>query len=677
MYTLQIMLTFCAYSNNIGNKYIDIKEIIALLKQFCEVNAMDQDTNYFQLNFKFILMWIILLVVGFIYLITGIAHETLWYDESYSAAIITHSIQDIWRIAGSDSHPPLYFIVLKAISSIFGRTEFGLRIFSVFGVLALSALGIGPVRRIFGKGTGLIYSFIILILPVSLFMGQEARMYTWAAFCVTGCALYGYLAASLKKKYDWPMFGIFTVLAAYTHYYALLAAIITNILIFLWIFFKDRQQLKKYVITSCVSLAIYLPWVFVLAGQISRVSKDFWISPVTGTTIFNTLLYPFTLKFPPLPPLIYYAMPAFIITAFFVVKGFISIIKSGFSTGNAAAFALSVYLLTLLAGIIFSLLIRPVFIERYSVPVIGLLIVSAAFGITQFKSSGRMILACLLLLFSVSPFIVHINQYRLNGPLAEIKSFMKENIKQDDIFIHTDEHTNGLFTYYFPSHKQFLYQEPGYAPYSGMEAFSPDGSTGRDLTTFMKGHKNIWLVTRIGSPGLSAVNDLLSSGKLNVVGKVERFFITSSQYAFTLRRVEPGENKPKASVNKGTLKIKFDYLKDKPGPIYVYIFNKEGYMSNYKGIVNENVLLKKSFSYTQAKAGVIIDNLPYGNYAVGVLHDQDENGNLSLKNGYPTEGYGMTNTINGIKLWATFEACMFEMDTNEKSVEVEMYYPRM
>ncbi|WP_242853176.1 DUF2141 domain-containing protein [Pseudobacteroides cellulosolvens] len=72
-----------------------------------------------------------------------------------------------------------------------------------------------------------------------------------------------------------------------------------------------------------------------------------------------------------------------------------------------------------------------------------------------------------------------------------------------------------------------------------------------------------------------------------------------------------------------------------------------------------------------------MDNLPYGNYAVGVLHDQDENGNLSLKNGYPTEGYGMTNTINGIKLWATFEACMFEMDTNEKSVEAEMYYPRM
>jgi len=119
-----------------------------------------------KLDYKSIIIWSVILIAGFWYLTRGISHETLWYDESYSAAIINHSIPDIIRITANDSHPPLYFIMLKIFSCVW----------------TLATLGAGPVRRVFGKFMGMMYSFCVIAVPISLSIGQETRMYTWAAF---------------------------------------------------------------------------------------------------------------------------------------------------------------------------------------------------------------------------------------------------------------------------------------------------------------------------------------------------------------------------------------------------------------------------------------------------------------------------------------------------------------
>lgn len=631
--------------------------------------------NEIKVNYKIIIAWMLLLFAGLVYMTTGITHEALWYDETYSGAIINHSIPDIWNIAGSDSHPPFYFIALKLFCLFFGKAKFGLRLFSVIGVLALAALGMGPVRRIFGKATGFIYSFIVLVVPVSLFMGQEARMYTWAAFLVTGCLLYGYLAVNGSRKYDWVMFGVYTVFAAYVHYYALLAAALINFYILIVIIVNKRQYLKIYFITAGIAVIGYLPWVFSLASQVSRISKDFWIPPVTGNTIFRTLLYPFSLKFTTLPPLLYNAVPAFIIIVFLIFRGVVAFVKDRFNEGKAAIFALLIYLSTLLAGVIISSCFRPVFIERYSVPVVGMLIIAAAYGISRLKNISRMVIACIILLLSVSPFIVKINEQRYNGPVQEMKTYLQGNMMSDDIFIHTDENTFGIFSYYYPQNKQYMYLIPGFNGYSGYDAFAPAGTSGHDVEGFIKGHKNIWLVTSVYSPGVRAVNLLIDSGVIKAKGEIERFFSTSSKFAFTLRRVEPGRDRSDTPTQAGKLTVKFNNMKDRPGPIQIFIFNKDGFFVNDNGIARENLYMTKDVSVIEAKAGVVIDNVPYGNYAVAALHDLDENGSLSMKNGFSTDGVGVTNTLKGFEAIATFEACVFPIKSDEKTVEVEMIYP--
>jgi len=485
------------------------------------------------------IIWIVLFLAGLIFLTFGITHESLWYDESYSAAIINNSIPEIWSIAGSDSHPPLYFIFLKIFTMIFGNGEFGLRFFSVLGILALAGLGTGPVRRIFGVKTGLIYSFLVIILPINLSMAQETRMYTWAAFFVAASGLFGYLAVSQKLKSDWIKFGLCTVLAAYMHYYALLAVAIINLIIFLSILIKKRDVIEPFIITAIISVILFLPWAYYLTDQVSKVSKEFWIQPVTFDTIWSTLIFPYGNKFFPL--LIFAQILAFLFLAI-IVWGFIRAGVKRYKEGKMAVFGVLVFVLTLSCGVAASFIIRPVLVERYIVPVVGIMLVAAAYGIALLNKKSVIIVTCIVITALSIPQVIDIYTKRFNGPMFEVKTYFQENMKNDDIFLHTDEHTFGTFCYYLPDRKHYLYMESGFNGYSGYEAFKKNGTSGHDFSEFIKGSGNVWLVTRTYSESESVFYRLLGSGQLTSVGIMNEFAINPSWYGVRVEKVTSGSN---------------------------------------------------------------------------------------------------------------------------------------
>jgi len=100
-------------------------------------------------------------------------------------------------------------------------------------------------------------------------------MYTWAAFFVTAGALYGYLALQENKRSDWIKFGLATLASAFTHYYALLAVTVLNVLLFVWLLLrfittKDKKKFTSYLITAGAVVLCYFPWIFILFGQAKR-----------------------------------------------------------------------------------------------------------------------------------------------------------------------------------------------------------------------------------------------------------------------------------------------------------------------------------------------------------------------------------------------------------------------
>ena len=56
---------------------------------------------------------------------------SIWFDEAFSAYLIQFSYWDILVFTAEDVHPPVYYWLLKAWSTLFGTTEFALRSLSV------------------------------------------------------------------------------------------------------------------------------------------------------------------------------------------------------------------------------------------------------------------------------------------------------------------------------------------------------------------------------------------------------------------------------------------------------------------------------------------------------------------------------------------------------------------
>lgn len=71
-------------------------------------------------------------------------------------------------------------------------------------------------------------------------------------------------------------------------------------------------------------------------------------------------------------------------------------------------------------------------------------------------------------------------------------------------------------------------------------------------------------------------------------------------------------------------------------------------------------------------------NLPYGEYAVAVLHDENNNRNWDLNmSGHPEEGYGISNyaplALEGIDF--VFGKIKFGFESHRPTLDIRMNYP--
>ena len=483
-----------------------------------------------KLSAGYILVWCGIMAAGAALLLTGITNESLWYDESYTGSLVKQSFLGIIHITGGDNHPPLYYMALRAFTLVFGNTVFTLRLFSVIGALALAALGIGPVRRALGGRVGLIYTVFILAMPITISMAQEARMYTWAAFLVTGSALYGYYGYLEGKAKDWILFGVFTTAAAYTHYYALLAVALLSVII-LAVMIAKKRRLSPFIYTAGVVMLSYIPWLIKLLGAIGRVKGSYWIPPVTGGVIRQVFTYPFSNKFfiPVLP-----ALPTigFVIALIVIGLGMATQIRKRDSGALMAVIAMAVYLLTIITGIAASWLIRPVLVERYMVPVLGLFIMALAYGAAGLDRKLAPSVFAVLLILGISGMQVrHTLSNRFNGPMREAVGALQ--VEPGDIFLHTDEHTIGTFSYYYPDHENYYYVGQGNGGFSNFDAFRPNGLIVRSLDEVPRDQR-VWMVYRPDGIDTVSVPIWVRTGKLKVEGSPRAFRLPYSWYGFTV-----------------------------------------------------------------------------------------------------------------------------------------------
>ena len=109
-------------------------------------------------------------------------------------------------------------------------------------------------------------------MPTSVVYSGEIRMYSLAMLLVTVMGIYAYRIYKDSKIKNWVTFTIFSLASAYTHYYALIAAVIVNGILFGYILHKSiknhkdnnepwlTKDLKIFIIVAITQIVLYLPW---------------------------------------------------------------------------------------------------------------------------------------------------------------------------------------------------------------------------------------------------------------------------------------------------------------------------------------------------------------------------------------------------------------------------------
>lgn len=383
---------------------------------------------------------IMMLVIGTLYLASGAFHSNLWFDESYTVGLIHHNIIDLCRIATADVHPHMYYLLLKLFSYVFGESIIALRLFSVLGAALLALLGYTHIRQDFGDKTGFWFSFFVLFMPSTFKYALQIRMYTWAPLFVALAAIYAYRIAVSEKnsmKND-SIFVICSVMAAYCHYYSLIAVALINIILFLYYIIK-KINLKKWFILGVIQLALFVPGMYVLLTQ-KAASGVGWIKVRYPDILFDTISFHF-LGIP--QEEISVNSPVYIIAMgiavfIYVLVGvlLVRMIKNKVNT-KPALLALVVYL-GVIAVFLYISINKPIYYVRYTMASYGLLMFVFAYAVANCNKKYLKLLAAVLIIGISITRAVPIYQDSYAPSNAKIDSYLESDIQDGDVLLFQD-----------------------------------------------------------------------------------------------------------------------------------------------------------------------------------------------------------------------------------------------
>ncbi|HVV69984.1 MAG TPA: glycosyltransferase family 39 protein [Verrucomicrobiae bacterium] len=399
-----------------------------------------------------------------------LGYSDIWVDEACSKALLRYPVQEMVRLTAGDFHPPLYFIGLKLFTILTGNTDFSIRLFSVLGALSTLAVAYLVGQRVFGRGGALCWSLLLLALPMPGLYSHIARMYTWAAFVTAGVFLYALLYAREHRPRDLLWLGCFSTMAAYLHYYCLIAAFWTCLTVLVYLLVKRDRAWRGMVAMGVVVFILFLPWLFTLLSQARAAQKDFWIGPVSWATVLACYAQPVSGLFRLFAASFVLLVVIYGLTLAALWTAFVSR-----TAGDRLPLALSLLVChgTILSAIIVSFLLRPILYPRYVMPLTPLLLVPVLAVLLQWRRlwPKALVLATAL---GCGMFIMLVEFRFSYGPYRQSLEHLSQTHPEVTKIVHVAEITAGPFDEYGRGGRwrQYYLKNEGSSWYLNMDMFA-------------------------------------------------------------------------------------------------------------------------------------------------------------------------------------------------------------
>lgn len=358
--------------------------------------------------------------------------EGLWNDEYVSWSIATTNFQDgFWHEILSQCHMPLYYLYLKC----FEDSELLLRLSSV--VPSIAAIFVmfkaGETKD---KTTAYILALMTSISSFLIYYSQEVRFYS-LLFLFSAISLLFMLKYIIHyRKKDLVGYIISSFLILFTHTIGFVYVFFT----LLYILYKSNK--KKIILTlGCIAIISALPLVYYIFTHVG--TSQWW-----GSFSYRNIIFMLTDFFSPvltnnvnIPSYIIYNKDPFFITKLFIPS--LLVIGVIISALIKQRKLLNLFYITLATTIVLAITAvsgKFVFITKYNIEILPILLYIFSVGITNCKKVLMYIILSVLVLFQLGNFLFpdYVTKLpRKEGNRIPIALLQKHKLSPNDKIIFT------------------------------------------------------------------------------------------------------------------------------------------------------------------------------------------------------------------------------------------------
>ena len=403
-------------------------------------------------------------------------------------------------------HPALYYWLLHIVYLIFGQNILIYRLFSVLAIVILGVLLYTHIRKDFGDKVGITFSFLTYFLPIMCTYAQEIRMYSWSCLIVTLMAIYAYrFYKNIKNKEkkgrtkNLILFGIFSISCCYIHYYALVTTCLVNLLLLIYTIRKrkeDKTALIHFLILAGVQILLYIGWLIYMASQLKHVGGGFWIKVGPINTTVEVLSFQFKRQLDTDFAFNIQTIVSLVAAILMYIYIGIKIFKLKKQGKDIKPAILSGGIYIGVIGIILLVsIVMPILYSRYLLVMTGLYIFALAYIISKEENKIiKIIIAVAIILLGTASNVENV-MINYDSSNSEVYSYIKSEIKEDDIIVYSNIGNGGVVAAYFPENEQYFLNFDFWDVEEAYKAYGPGMKTVTDWS-FLENieNKRIWLI---------------------------------------------------------------------------------------------------------------------------------------------------------------------------------------
>ena len=385
-------------------------------------------------------------------LVSPLNQMIIHVDEYFTVSVLHFPITALPQVISYDVHPPFHYLLLKIVSDIISALGlqankiFAFKIMSIVPYALILVLSLTKIRKEYGYFTAGLFAFSMAVMSEFLAYYSIIRMYSWAMLFVI--LAYVFLRDVLDKNdtKSWMLLTIFSVLAAYTHYFAALPIVCIYVVLLVYIYLNNKEMLKNWLISAAAGVILFVPWIFSLMHQLAFVSEGFWIPKITMKNIIGLLGY-----FVTSPRNLYTCIFAIVILAVLIVysaRQFRDLDKKDSFYILAGVIA---YFGTIFIGLAVSFISHPIIVDRYLLPSAALLWFAISIWAGKVKAKKEFLITFGLILLLLAAGI---------SQLGSCNEFWTTNNWNKEAFFDQIAQDNSSIVINHPSNRMF-YMEYG------------------------------------------------------------------------------------------------------------------------------------------------------------------------------------------------------------------------